>query len=141
MRRKRQGRGLIACVLVLAVLGGVAYLLLRTPPVTAGAVRRDPRAFSGRTVTVSGTVVGSASVVGTLLKAVGGGGGIFLLDDGTGQIAVVTSGLAPQKGQRVRVTGEVQVLATLSLPDAWLKGFTGGNLTAVVLRAKQVTVR
>ncbi len=141
MRKKTSGRGLLAFVLILAVLGGAAFFLLGARPVRAGDIRRDPQAFSGKVVKVTGTVVGGASVGGLLLN---GGGGFFLLDDGTGQIGVTMKGPVPEKGKRVTVRGPVEVLASVSIPDAVLRGFGimpgagDGRLTAVVIRGESV---
>lgn len=139
MQHKRKGRGL-SCLLALVVVGGVAaYLFLTARPVRAGDIRRDPQAFSGREVTVVGTVSGSASLGGALMSAFGGGG-FFLLDDGTGQIGVTVTGPAPAKGERVRVRGKVEILASLSVPDAWAKALgNSGDLSAVVVKAERLT--
>ncbi|NLB97625.1 MAG: hypothetical protein GX785_18180 [Armatimonadetes bacterium] len=141
MRRKRRWRALYTLLLLVGGSGALAHFFLAARPVQAGDIRRDPQAFAGRHVTVTGTVLGSASLGGALMSAFGGGAGFFLLDDGSGQIGVTVTGLPPAKGKRVRVRGRVEILASLSLPDSWTKVFGGaGELSAVVVRAEELSV-
>lgn len=143
MARKKRGFPLFFLLVAAALVAG--YFVFWTHSVSAGDIRRDPRAYAGREVAVSGMVVGGASLGGTLFRALGGGGSFFLLDDGTGQIGVLGAGPAPAKGRRVTVRGKVEVLASVSIPNAWLKMLGvlpegGGELTAVVIRAAHLRV-
>lgn len=139
----------IWAVAALVLLAGVVVVLFHSArPVSAGGIRRDPRAFEGRTVTLSGTVVGGVSLSGLLMQAAGGAKGAFLLDDGTGQIAVTVDGSVPLKGQRVVVRGQVQLLGYLGIPEAWLRALgvaanspSSGEMTLVVIHAKRVWTR
>ncbi|MBI3948331.1 MAG: hypothetical protein HY321_20620 [Armatimonadetes bacterium] len=148
MAKQRRGRRVWAAAVVLVGAGAAAALFYLARPVSAGSIRRDPRAFEGRTVSLAGKVVGGASLGGALMSVFGGGKGAFLLDDGTGQIGVTMDGPAPRKGQRVVVRGRVALLATITIPDSWLRAAgvpgnspAGGEVTAAVVHAEQVWVR
>ncbi len=66
---------------------------------TIARINRDPAHFQGKEVSVAGQVVTS---FGALSR------GVFLLDDGTGQLWVLSEGYGvPGQGARVRVTGTV----------------------------------
>jgi len=64
----------------------------------------NPRDYAGKTVTVSGEV---KEVFGFFFMK------YFVVDDGTGEITVVTSKPLPKKGTKVRVKGRVNELFTL----------------------------
>jgi hypothetical protein len=62
-------------------------------------INQDPARYQGKEVTIAGQVVTS---FGALSQ------GVFLLDDGTGQLWVLSEGFGvPGQGARVRVTGTV----------------------------------
>ena len=63
-----------------------------------GKIKKDPGAYHGKEVTVSGEVRNTIKVLGL---------GYYEVVDGTGSIGVVTKGAVPKKGDTVRVTGEV----------------------------------
>lgn len=58
----------------------------------------QPAKYEGATVTVSGDVVESANLI--VLK-------YYRIDDGTGQITVVTKRAVPRRGAKVTATGSV----------------------------------
>lgn len=62
-------------------------------------ILEDPRAYSGKTVTVSGEVTEIFSIF--FIK-------YFVLTDSTGEIAVITQRPLPQKGAKIRVKGIVE---------------------------------
>ncbi len=64
----------------------------------------NPRDYAGKTVTVSGEV---KAVFGFFFMK------YFVVDDGTGEITVVTSRPLPKKGVSIRVKGRVNELFTL----------------------------
>jgi hypothetical protein len=64
-----------------------------------GDVLKDPRKYEGKQITISGTVVETVDLF--IHKG-------FIVDDGTGQLKVVTSRLLPVKGQKVTVKGVVE---------------------------------
>ena len=58
-----------------------------------------PRDYENKDVTVSGTVTDAASFL--VVK-------FFEINDGTGEIKVVTERVLPQKGEKIRVTGRME---------------------------------
>ena len=58
----------------------------------------DPATYEGKTVTVTGEVVEAANII--VLK-------YYKIDDGTGQIVVVTKGAVPRRGAKITATGAV----------------------------------
>lgn len=62
-------------------------------------ILQSPRDYSGKQVTVSGTVVDIFSFV--VVKC-------FVVQDDTGQITVVSDKPLPSKGQKIKVCGTVQ---------------------------------
>jgi hypothetical protein len=73
--------------------------------VRLGQLLADPGHYDGKTVTTSGTVARSASVLNY---------GTYEISDGTGKITVVTtSGGAPRDNTRVAVTGKFHAAFTL----------------------------
>src|SRR5688572_13449992 len=72
-----------------------------------GQVKTNPGRYVDRNVTVHGTVTSSWGVPLVPLK-------MFQVDDGTGEILVVTDdNRIPSRGARVRVTGKVGEFAML----------------------------
>jgi len=88
--------GIALAVLAALVLGLACDQLLATK---VGDILKDPRKYEGKEVTVSGTVV---EVVDLIIHKG------FVVDDGTGQIKVVTSRMLPVKGQKITVKGVVE---------------------------------
>jgi len=91
---KRLGTAL--AVLAALALGLACDQLLATK---IGDVLKDPRKYEGKEITVSGTVV---EVVDLFIHKG------FVVDDGTGQLKVVTSRMLPVKGQKITVKGVVE---------------------------------
>jgi hypothetical protein len=60
---------------------------------------KNPRAFEGKVVTVSGKVVDRGSII--LVK-------YFTLKDTTGQINVITKHILPEVGSKIRVKGRLK---------------------------------
>jgi aspartyl/asparaginyl-tRNA synthetase len=58
-----------------------------------------PRNFENKEVTIYGTVIGGASLVVTKY---------FELQDDSGSIKVVTDRVLPKKGEKLRVTGQME---------------------------------
>jgi hypothetical protein len=78
----------------------------------------EPSRYANKDVTVKGTVVHSASVLGR---------GTYQIDDGTGSLWVVSTKGVPRKGAHVKVSGKVRDVADLGsilkVPEA-----VGGGL-------------
>ena len=87
---QRVGAGLILGVSLLAAGCGARSI---------NQVLADPAKYRNESVTVSGTVDQSASVMGR---------GAYRITDGDQGLWVVTSSGAPRKGARVKVTGRLQ---------------------------------
>lgn len=87
----------LVCVLTLLV--ALAFLAACPQQVTIADVKADPGRYSGKEVSISGTVSSSFGALGQ---------GAYEVDDGTGKIWVLTeSGGVPGQGARVRVSGRV----------------------------------
>jgi len=85
-----------AVVLAAAALLAVACQGLLSTPIKD--ILGNPREFDGKDVTVKGTVKESVNVL--FLK-------YYIVSDGTGDVAVVTEGAVPTKGQDIVVKGQV----------------------------------
>lgn len=64
-----------------------------------GDIQKEPGRWDGRTVTVAGKVTGTHNLL--VVK-------YYQVDDGTGDIAVVTNSALPHEGDHVRVKGRVE---------------------------------
>jgi len=82
----------------ITIVALAALLLAACAPVTIGRITSDPSRFTNRPVKVSGTVTNSVGVMGK---------GGYQIDDGTGQIYVISGKGVPSRGSRVEVTGRV----------------------------------
>ncbi len=83
-----------------AYLAGVVVIAACAALLTTkiGEIQKAPGQYDGRTVTISGTVSASHNLL--LVK-------YYQVDDGTGEIAVVTDSALPKEGDHVRVKGKV----------------------------------
>lgn len=64
-----------------------------------GDIEKSPGRWDGRTVTIAGKVTGTHNLL--VVK-------YYQVDDGTGEIAVVTQDGLPKEGDHVRVKGRVE---------------------------------
>ncbi len=64
-----------------------------------GDIQKEPGRWDGRTVTIAGKVTGTHNLL--VVK-------YYQVDDGTGEIAVVTNSALPNEGDHVRVKGRVE---------------------------------
>ncbi len=64
-----------------------------------GDIQKEPGRWDGRTVTIAGKVTGTHNLL--VVK-------YYQVDDGTGDIAVVTNSALPKEGDQVRVKGRVE---------------------------------
>lgn len=64
-----------------------------------GDIQKAPGQWDGRTVTIAGKVTGTHNLL--VVK-------YYQVDDGTGDIAVVTNSALPKEGDHVRVKGRVE---------------------------------
>jgi hypothetical protein len=83
----------------LLLLAPLAALALGCGSARIRDVLERPAEFEGKTVSVSGTVVEATNLL--VLR-------FYKVDDGTGQIAVITKKAVPSKGARVTATGTVR---------------------------------
>jgi hypothetical protein len=93
----RHSKHVFACEFALLFL---AVFLTGCPQgTTIAKINADPGRYQGKEVTIAGNVVTS---FGAMRQ------GVYLLDDGTGQLWVLSQGYGvPGQGARVRVTGTV----------------------------------
>jgi len=83
----------------LALLLFAIFLMGCPQSTTIAKINQDPARYQGKEVSIAGQVVTS---FGALSQ------GVFLLDDGTGQLWVLSEGYGvPAQGARVRVAGIV----------------------------------
>jgi hypothetical protein len=67
-------------------------------------IMAEPSRYNNRDVTIKGTVVKSASVLGH---------GTYQIDDGTGTLWVVSKKGVPRRGAHVKVTGKIRDVVDL----------------------------
>jgi len=91
---------LLAALALLVVLAGCGFTT------SIAEIQAHPRDYADKEVTVEGEV---KDVFGFFVVK------YFTLDDGSGEIGVVTERPLPQVGERIRVTGQVR--ETFSLGD------------------------
>lgn len=82
-----------------AVAALTVLLVACAPRIEIRQILADPRTYEGKTVTVQGEVKETFSLV--VIK-------YFQIDDGTGNIGVVSDKPLPSNGQHLTVTGEVR---------------------------------
>ena len=92
-RRRSRRSGLL---MALAVVGLVSSACAS---MTVNKIAADPSRYSNREVQLSGAVVDSYSL---------GSRGVYRIDDGTGQLWVVSEVGAPRRSARVTVKGRVR---------------------------------
>ncbi len=90
-------RGFVLLLVAAAVLGAAACYRLTATKI--GEIVKDPAAYDGKTVTVYGTVKERIDLPQLAC---------YVLDDGSGQIAVVTTGPLPLVGETRHTRGRVQ---------------------------------
>ena len=71
---------------------------------TINRIMAEPSRYNNRDVTVKGTVVKSASLLGH---------GTYQIDDGTGTLWVISKKGVPRKGAHVKVTGKIRDVVDL----------------------------
>ena len=76
--------------------------------VSIGEIEANSSKYLGKKVTVSGTVETGYGVSLPQILIRRGTGGTYKIDDGTGEIWVVTQRGVPQKGVRLKVKGKIQ---------------------------------
>jgi hypothetical protein len=102
--------------LLTAVLAA-ALLTAACPQRTSiGDIENNPTRYYDKTVAVAGTVENSygVSLPAILTGRRNSGGGMYKIDDGTGEIWVVTERGVPQKGAQLGVKGKVQNGVTIN---------------------------
>jgi hypothetical protein len=76
--------------------------------VSIGELEANSAKYLGKKVTVSGTVENGYGLSLPQILIRNGTGGTYKIDDGTGEIWVVTQRGVPQKGARLKVKGKIQ---------------------------------
>lgn len=82
-----------------AAIISILLLIACTRTVPIKEIIDNPREYADKKVAVEGTVSGVFSLF--VVK-------YFTVNDGTGEIGVVTEKVLPRKGQRIRVTGTLK---------------------------------
>lgn len=90
-------------ILVLAIGLFAAGMAKR---ISIGEIEANSSKYVGKKVSVTGTVETSYGISIPLIEK--GSGGIYKIDDGTGEIWVITQRGIPQKGARLGIKGKVQ---------------------------------
>ncbi len=94
-RRRPYGTG-AASILFVSLLLAISCAAVFATKI--GDIKKAPSSYDGKTVTVSGKVTGAHNLL--VVK-------YFDVDDGTGEIPVVTQNELPKEGDAVRVKGTV----------------------------------
>ncbi|HEX8246794.1 MAG TPA: hypothetical protein VF599_01310 [Pyrinomonadaceae bacterium] len=76
--------------------------------ISIGEIEANSSKYVGKKVTVTGTVETGYGVSLPEILIRKGTGGTYKIDDGTGEIWVVTQRSVPQKGARIKVKGKIQ---------------------------------
>jgi hypothetical protein len=98
-------------ILALAVSLSAASLAKR---VSIGDIESNPARYFDKKVTISGTVETSYGVTLPSILVNRGSGGMYKIDDGTGEIWVVTERGVPSKGARLKLKGKIQTGVNIS---------------------------
>ena len=118
----RPHRSRLSLVVSLVALTSGCALSLRHPDIAD--LRRHPGRYQDRTVSIQGVVTTSWGVPLLPFR-------FYRVDDGTGQVVVLSEGLrTPGAGERVRVKGRVQDVAVL-----------GGQAMGLHLREESIYVK
>jgi len=91
--RRRHGRHFTLALGLLALAGCAALVGTRIAD-----IKKAPSAYDGKTVRITGKVTSAHNLL--LVK-------YYAVDDGTGEIPVVTQSELPKEGESVRVKGRV----------------------------------
>lgn len=95
---KKVVAGIVAMLLAAAIIAGWSYGFFNRR-VSIGSINKDPMAYEGQLVIVSGRVAGRLSI---------GSISLYYLEDGTGKIRVqVREGSIPKMDEKVTVKGTV----------------------------------
>jgi hypothetical protein len=98
----------IKAVLLTLVLAIGLFAAGLSKRVSIGEIEANSSKYLGKKVTVSGTVENGYGVSLPQILISRGTGGTYKIDDGTGEIWVVTQKGVPQKGARLKVKGKIQ---------------------------------
>ncbi|MDQ3799004.1 MAG: hypothetical protein M3384_06105 [Acidobacteriota bacterium] len=101
----KMGTKAVLLILVLAVGLFAAGMAKRY---SIGEIEANSAKYVGKKVTVVGTVETGYGVSLPSILIRNGSGGTYKIDDGTGEIWVVTQRGVPQKGAQLKVKGKVQ---------------------------------
>ncbi|MGH8718424.1 MAG: hypothetical protein ACREV0_05710 [Burkholderiales bacterium] len=86
-----------ANLLIAALLLGLIAACARTVPIKE--IVEHPRDYAGKQVTISGEVTDEFSLLAFKY---------FMVSDGTGRIAVFSEKPLPKRGERIKVTGQIE---------------------------------
>jgi hypothetical protein len=94
---------------LLTLVLAVGLLTAACPQRTSiGEIESNSSRYVGKEVAVAGTVENGYGVSLPQILIRNGSGGMYKIDDGTGEIWVVTQRSVPQKGARIGVKGKIQ---------------------------------
>lgn len=96
----------------LLLVAGLALMLPACATKSINQIMAEPSRYANKEVGIKGEVVKSVSLLGH---------GAYMVDDGTGEIWVVSKRGVPRRGARVKVTGKVRDIIdvgnVVKLPD------------------------
>jgi hypothetical protein len=95
-------------LLILTLTVGLSAASLAAKRVSIGDIESNPARYFDKKVTISGTVETSYGVTLPSILISRGSGGMYKIDDGTGEIWVVTERGVPAKGARLKLKGKIQ---------------------------------
>ena len=94
------------------ILSSLLFLAACPTRTSIGEISANPSRFEGKEVVVAGNVENSFGVSASIFK--GASGGVYKLNDGTGDIWVLAKEGVPAKGAKVGVKGKIQTGITIN---------------------------
>ncbi len=99
--------GIKASLLILVLAIGL-FAAGMAKRLSIGEIEANTAKYLGKKVTIAGTVETGYGISLPQILIRNGSGGTYKIDDGTGEIWVVTQRGVPQKGARLKVKGKIQ---------------------------------
>ncbi|MDD4053043.1 MAG: hypothetical protein PHR28_14250 [candidate division Zixibacteria bacterium] len=91
-------KSLISVAVIVIIAGTAWYLFAQNSPTDIGKILENPWEYAEKDLTISGTVKQAVSVLVAQY---------FIVDDGSGEIPVITDKVLPKVGARVKVHGKI----------------------------------
>lgn len=94
-------------IFFLTIILTIALFAAACPERTSiGDIENNPSRYVGKEVAIAGTVENSYGISIPIIQ--NGSGGMYKIDDGTGEIWVMTQRSVPSKGSQLGIKGKIQ---------------------------------